>query len=321
MTRARRSGSSVSRWTFTRRSPARRSGGRARGSRMPFVVIARSRDAGRSPRARATISSRSARSVGSPPVRRIFRKPTRDRRRGHRLDLVGGQQRPRRAEARARRAACSRRSADCSDRSARCAGSRSRGRSRRGASGASSGGRRDVNARRRRAASGGALARRPARTPLEGGRGRGDGGRSRSRAGRLELGRAPAGTTCWAARRPRRIAGAAPRLDVGRARRGSGRRRGATSGSAREREHDRQRRVAVAEIDADAACRCARVGPSTSSRSSPHLEGAARRACPQAAHRLDDARGGAGEVRRRARARGEQRRRLALDDLEVVGRP
>ena len=77
--------SSVSSDTFTRVSPARLSAPSRRCVAMPFVVIATSsRPSARRSLSAETMSSRSARIVGSPPVRRIFVTPARTNRRASR---------------------------------------------------------------------------------------------------------------------------------------------------------------------------------------------------------------------------------------------
>jgi len=70
-----RSGWSVSTWMLRRFSPASRSGFASRGSRIPFVVIARSSTPGTAA-IRSVISTISGRSVGSPPVSRNLWNPT-----------------------------------------------------------------------------------------------------------------------------------------------------------------------------------------------------------------------------------------------------
>ncbi|MEZ5976656.1 MAG: hypothetical protein R3F34_00325 [Planctomycetota bacterium] len=73
---AKRAGSRLSQLTFTVRSPARARSCARRSSNRPFVVSATS--VMPSMRAmRSTISGRSRRSVGSPPVSRTLRKPSR----------------------------------------------------------------------------------------------------------------------------------------------------------------------------------------------------------------------------------------------------
>ena len=68
-------GSSVSRLTFTRRSPARARSAARYSSRIPFVVMERSRIPGTAPIA-PTRSTTAGRTVGSPPVRRTLFTPS-----------------------------------------------------------------------------------------------------------------------------------------------------------------------------------------------------------------------------------------------------
>ena len=75
MTFLSRSGLKVSTWTLMRPRPASARGPASRGSRIALVVIDTSSTPGRAAM-RPTISTRSGRRVGSPPVSRNFRKPT-----------------------------------------------------------------------------------------------------------------------------------------------------------------------------------------------------------------------------------------------------
>ena len=92
----------ASRLTVTRPSPAAFSAAALRARIEPLVVSVRSSgspSALRSSASIATSRSRSRRSSGSPPVRRIFRTPWATNRRGEANDLLEGQQRRLRQEA------------------------------------------------------------------------------------------------------------------------------------------------------------------------------------------------------------------------------